>query len=120
MLIVLCIVKLIVLKPNCEETSVWVLIFSSLVGYIFTKPLTMSKIISTSDRSFIPVVDPSGYEFNFQNKSRKHTLSKFEVLSFSTTKCNQYTKNLTNIHTLFSRNSQTCSFYKILKIVCLS
>ena len=38
MLIVLCIVKLIVLKPTCEETLVWISILSSLVGYILPNP----------------------------------------------------------------------------------
>ena len=38
MLIVLCIVMLTVLKPTCEETSVWISIFSSLVGYILPNP----------------------------------------------------------------------------------
>ena len=38
LLIVLCIVKLTVLKPTCEETSVWISILSSLVGYILPNP----------------------------------------------------------------------------------
>ena len=38
LLLSLCIVKLTVLKPNCEETSVWISIFSSLVGYILPNP----------------------------------------------------------------------------------
>ena len=38
MRIVLCIVKLTVLKPTCEETSVWISILSSLVGYILPNP----------------------------------------------------------------------------------
>ena len=38
LLIVLCIVKLTVLKPNCEETSVWISILSSLVEYILPNP----------------------------------------------------------------------------------
>ena len=33
-----CIVKLTVLKPNCEETSVWIFILSSLVGYLLPNP----------------------------------------------------------------------------------
>ena len=33
-----CIVRLTVLKPNCEETSVWISILSSLVGYILPNP----------------------------------------------------------------------------------
>ena len=37
-LISLCIVKLTILKPNCEETSVWISILSSLVGYILPNP----------------------------------------------------------------------------------
>ena len=41
------------------------------------------------------------------------------MLFFFTTKCNQYTHKLTSIQTLFSKNSQTWSFCKILKIVCL-
>ena len=38
MQIVLCIVKLTVLKPTYEETSVWISILSSLVGYILPNP----------------------------------------------------------------------------------
>ena len=38
LLISLCIVKLAILKPNCEETSVWISILSSLVGCILPKP----------------------------------------------------------------------------------
>ena len=38
MLIVLCIVKLTVRKPTCEETSVWISNLSSLVGYILRNP----------------------------------------------------------------------------------
>ena len=38
LLISLCIVKLTVLKPNCEETSFWISILSSLVGYILPNP----------------------------------------------------------------------------------
>ena len=38
MLIVLCIVKLTILKPICEKTSVWISIPSSLVGYILSNP----------------------------------------------------------------------------------
>ena len=38
LLILLCIVKLTVLKPNFEETSVWLSILSSLVGYILPNP----------------------------------------------------------------------------------
>ena len=38
LLIVLCIVKLTVLKPNCKETSVWISILSSLVEYILPNP----------------------------------------------------------------------------------
>ena len=38
MLITLCIVKLTILKPTCEETSVWISILSSLVGYILPNP----------------------------------------------------------------------------------
>ena len=34
----LCIVTLTVSKPNCEETSVWISILSSLVGYILPNP----------------------------------------------------------------------------------
>ena len=37
-LITLCIIKLTVLKPTCEETSVWFSILSSLVGYILPNP----------------------------------------------------------------------------------
>ena len=33
-LISLCIVKLTVIKPNCEEKLVWISILSSLVGFI--------------------------------------------------------------------------------------
>ena len=60
LLISLCIVKLTVLKPNCEETSVWIFILSSIVGYIFTKSKTINKITSTQDRVFKAVVRPSG------------------------------------------------------------
>ena len=38
LLISLCIVKLTILKPNCEEISVWISILSSLVGYILPNP----------------------------------------------------------------------------------
>ena len=38
LLISLCIVKLTVLKPNCEATSFWIYILSSLVGYILPNP----------------------------------------------------------------------------------
>ena len=38
LLISLCIVKLTVLKPNCEKASVWISIVSSLVGYILPNP----------------------------------------------------------------------------------
>ena len=38
LLISLCIVKLTVLKSNCEETLVWISILSSLVGYILPNP----------------------------------------------------------------------------------
>ena len=38
LLISLCIVKLTILKPNCEETSVWISILSSFVGYILPNP----------------------------------------------------------------------------------
>ena len=38
LLISLCIVKLTVLKPNCEETSVCISILSNLVGYILPNP----------------------------------------------------------------------------------
>ena len=38
LLISLCIVKLTILKPNYEETSVWISKLSSLVGYILTNP----------------------------------------------------------------------------------
>ena len=38
LIISLFIVKLTVLKPNCEETSVWISILSSLVGYILPNP----------------------------------------------------------------------------------
>ena len=38
LLIPLCIVKLTILKPNCEETSVWISILSSLVGYLLPNP----------------------------------------------------------------------------------
>ena len=37
-LITLCIIKLTVLKPTCEETSVWISFLSSLVGYILPNP----------------------------------------------------------------------------------
>ena len=37
-LISLCIVKLTVLKPNCEENSVWISIMSSTVGNFLQKP----------------------------------------------------------------------------------
>ena len=33
-----CIVNLTILKPNCEEISVWISILSSLVGYILPNP----------------------------------------------------------------------------------
>ena len=33
-----CIVKLTILKPNCEETSVWISLLSSLVGSILPNP----------------------------------------------------------------------------------
>ena len=38
LLIVLCFEKLTVLKPNFEETSVWISILSSLIGYILPNP----------------------------------------------------------------------------------
>ena len=38
LLISLCIFKLTVLKPSCEETSVWISILSSLVGYNLPNP----------------------------------------------------------------------------------
>ena len=38
LLISLCIVKLSVLNPKCEETSVWISILSSFVGYILPNP----------------------------------------------------------------------------------
>ena len=38
LLISLCIVKLTILKPHREETSVWISILSSLVGYILPNP----------------------------------------------------------------------------------
>ena len=38
LLISLCIDKLTILKPNCEETSVWISMLSSLVGYILPNP----------------------------------------------------------------------------------
>ena len=38
LLISLCIVKVSILKPNCEETSVWISIMSSLVVYILPNP----------------------------------------------------------------------------------
>ena len=38
LLIFLCIVKLTILKPNCEETSVWISILSSLVVCILPNP----------------------------------------------------------------------------------
>ena len=40
----LCIVKLTVLKPSCEETSVWISILSRLVGYILPNPRLRMKI----------------------------------------------------------------------------
>ena len=38
LLILLCIVKLTVINANSEETSVWISILSSLVGYILPTP----------------------------------------------------------------------------------
>ena len=38
LLISIFIVKLTVLKPNCEETSFWISILSSLVGYLLPNP----------------------------------------------------------------------------------
>ena len=38
LLISFCIVKITVLKPNCEEISVWISILSNLVGYILPNP----------------------------------------------------------------------------------
>ena len=38
LLLSLCIVKLTVLKPNCEESSVWISTLSSSVGYILPNP----------------------------------------------------------------------------------
>ena len=37
-LMTLCIVKLALSSSTCEETSVWICILSSLVGYILPKP----------------------------------------------------------------------------------
>ena len=42
-LITLCIIKLTVLKPTCEETSIWISILSSLVGYILPNPRLSTK-----------------------------------------------------------------------------
>ena len=44
LLISLCIVKLTVLKPNFEETSVWISILSGLVGYILPNPRLRLKL----------------------------------------------------------------------------
>ena len=38
LLISLSIVKLTLLKTNCKETSVWISILSSIVGYILPNP----------------------------------------------------------------------------------
>ena len=38
LLILHCIVKLTVLKLNCEETSVWISILSTLAGYSLPNP----------------------------------------------------------------------------------
>ena len=37
-LMTLCIIKLAFSSSNCEETSVWISILSSLVGYILPNP----------------------------------------------------------------------------------
>ena len=37
-LIALCIIKLAILERTCEDTSIWVSILSSLVGYILPNP----------------------------------------------------------------------------------
>ena len=43
-LISLCIVKLTIFKPNCEETSVRISILSSLWGYILPTPILWIKL----------------------------------------------------------------------------
>ena len=78
LLISLCIVKLNVLKPYFEETSVWISILSRLAGYIFTKSKTMNKTISTQDRVFRLWQN----RINFQNAEWKHILHKLNYLIF--------------------------------------
>ena len=56
----LCIIKLAFSSSTCEDTSVWISILSSLVGYILPPPQIVNKIISTKDRVFMAVVGPSG------------------------------------------------------------
>ena len=55
LLISLCIVKLTVLKPNFEETSVWISILSSLVGYILPNPRLRLKLYLRKVGSFWPL-----------------------------------------------------------------
>ena len=94
LLISLCIVKLTILKPNCEETSVWISILSSFSWIHFTKSQTMNKIISTQDRVFMAVVGPSGCgktELIFKMLRENTFYPKFNNIIFFTEKCNKYT-----------------------------
>ena len=60
LLISLCIVKLTVLKPNCEETNSLDINIVKFSWRQITKSKTMNKIISMQDRVFMASVAPSG------------------------------------------------------------
>ena len=115
LLISLCIVKLTVLKPNCEETSVWIFILSSLFGYILPNPRLRIKLYLRKIESSVGPSCCRALRFrcralrlwqngvNFQNVEWKHILPKIEPHYFF------IPRNATNIH---QNGAETCSYFQ--------
>ena len=61
-LLSLSISKLSFYNLSCDETAIWLSILSSAVGYMLpnSQVIIMNKIISTKDRLFMSVSEPSG------------------------------------------------------------